>query len=132
MTDDPTNPKHYAGRACADLGERLSANGYQILKYVWRCGKKDAAVVELGKALWYADSERSLLIMLNPIYNDRHQKPLVADLDDSEEFLAERIAGQSDFVAEIATMLWRGYNLRKLQNIIELVTAERQRHVASN
>ena len=58
---DPVNPAHYAGRACADVGERLTANGYQVLKYSWRLGRKDDAVVELGKAEWYALSERKLL-----------------------------------------------------------------------
>lgn len=55
--DDPINPKHYGGTACADIGELLTANSYQILKYNWRLGEKDSPCVELGKALWYLNRE---------------------------------------------------------------------------
>lgn len=59
-TDDPINPKHYAGTDCAEIGEWLSGNGYQVLKYNWRLGKKDEAIIELGKSLWYLDREIAL------------------------------------------------------------------------
>lgn len=58
--DDPLNPKHYHGRECADIGELLTGNSYQILKYNWRLGEKDSPCVELGKALWYLDSELAM------------------------------------------------------------------------
>ena len=58
--DDPVNPKHYGGTACAEIGEWLSGNGYQTLKYNWRLGKKDEAIIELNKSLWYLDREISL------------------------------------------------------------------------
>lgn len=131
MANDPVNPAHYAGRACADIGERLSANGYQILKYCWRLGKKDTAVIELGKAAWYADSERTLLIKLDDAFPGMHTVPLTQDLDDPAFFLEERIKDQPDFAHAIATSLWAGYNVRKLQNIIELIDAERARHARS-
>lgn len=59
-TDDPINPKHYAGTACAEIGEWLSGNCYQVLKYNWRLGKKDKDAIELGKSLWYLDREIAL------------------------------------------------------------------------
>lgn len=55
--DDPVNPKHYGGTACAEIGERLSANSYQVLKYNWRLGEKDEEKTEIGKAIWYLDRE---------------------------------------------------------------------------
>lgn len=58
--DDPVNPKHYGGTACAEIGELLTANSYQVLKYNWRLGEKDDEKVELGKALWYLDRELTL------------------------------------------------------------------------
>lgn len=58
--DDPINPKHYGGTACADIGELLTANSYQVLKYNWRLGEKDEERIELGKALWYLDREIEL------------------------------------------------------------------------
>lgn len=60
-SDDPVNPKHYAGTVCAEIGELLTANSYQVLKYNWRLGEKDSPCVELGKALWYLDREIMLL-----------------------------------------------------------------------
>lgn len=58
--NDPINPAHYAGTACAEIGERLSGNSYQVLKYNWRLGKKDAAHIEVGKSIWYLDREIEL------------------------------------------------------------------------
>lgn len=60
MADDPINPKHYDGTLCAQIGERLTANSYQVLKYNWRLGKKDAATIEVGKSIWYLDRELEL------------------------------------------------------------------------
>lgn len=57
LKDDPVNPKHYGGTACAEIGELLTANSYQVLKYNWRLGEKDDEKVELGKAIWYLDRE---------------------------------------------------------------------------
>lgn len=128
---DPINPAHYAGRACADIGERLTANGYQILKYCWRLGKKDEAVIELGKAAWYADSERSLLIKMNNFTPGLRTQPLALDLEDPLAFINERLKDQPDFVYGIAISLWAGYNIHELQNIIELIDAERARYASS-
>jgi hypothetical protein len=95
-TDDPINPKHYGGTACADIGERLSANSYQVLKYCWRLGQKDAALVELGKAKWYLEREIDLGLLG---VNTRPWK-----LPDSEFFEA-RLAGRDPFVVQVAKNL---------------------------
>lgn len=128
--DDPVNPKHYNGRACADLGERLSANGYQVLKYCWRLGKKDDPCQELGKAVWYGESELKLLVcMEGQGLTDRHMMPNLWGInhegDNGRQFLEDRIGGCSDFTQNIARMLWAGYNHRKLQCIIETINEER-------
>lgn len=60
VKNDPINPAHYDGTACAQIGERLTANSYQVLKYNWRLGKKDDPVIELGKSIWYLDREIKL------------------------------------------------------------------------
>lgn len=64
--NDPINPAHYNGTACATIGERLSANSYQVLKYNWRLGKKDDPVIEVGKSIWYLDREITLGRMDGP------------------------------------------------------------------
>jgi len=58
--NDPINPKHYGGTHCAEIGELLTANSYQVLKYNWRLGEKDNPCIELGKAIWYLDREMQL------------------------------------------------------------------------
>ncbi len=65
-TDDPINPPHYAGTACAEIGELLTANSFQVLRYNWRLGKKDEAKQELGKSIWYIDREIALTPALTP------------------------------------------------------------------
>ena len=125
---DPINPAHYAGRACADIGERLTANGFQILKYCWRLTRKDEAVVELGKAAWYADSECQLFANLAAAGIDMRTAPLIFDLADPAAFLHDRIVDQPEFTQTIARLLWRGYNLDEIHVILDLVIAERARH----
>lgn len=112
--DDPINPQHYNGRECADIGERLSANAYQILKYCWRLGKKDDPCQELGKALWYLNSEAALLAVRGKglvLHADTHS------IVDKESFLENRIAEQPEFTQRIARMLWWGYGRDKLAEI---------------
>lgn len=123
--DDPINPKHYAGRECADIGERLSANGYQILKYCWRLGKKDDPCQELGKALWYGESESELLRVLARAQGWRSARPNVTGIKDPAAFLEDRIADQPQFTQNIARMLWAGYSQRQLQAILEAINEHR-------
>ena len=109
LLGDPINPRHYDGRECADLGERMSANAYQVLKYCWRLGKKDDPCVELGKALWYLKSEFDLVQLLP---ENTVSKPMLVGIADPQAFLEERIEAQSSFTQDIARMLWAGYDLR--------------------
>lgn len=116
---DAVNPVHYDGRACADIGERLSANGYQILKYVWRLGKKDDPCIEMGKGLWYAESEKALLVKIGSV------RPNVWGLVNPEEWFEQRIEDQPQFTQDIARRLWAGYGMQNLNAIIEAMTEHR-------
>lgn len=119
IVDDPINPNHYAGRECADIGERLSANGYQILKYCWRLGKKDDPCQELGKALWYLDSEIALLNMKG-YPNDRmsNRRGLKGDTD---QWIYGRLNGQSEFTRKVALFLWDGYNVQSIGKLKAMI-----------
>ena len=129
--NDPVNPAHYAGRACADIGERLTANAYQVLKYVWRLGRKDAEDVELGKAVWYANSECELFARLWAVGINMRSAPLVLDLPDPEAFFVARIEGQPEFTQRIARLLWRGYNASEIVAIHGVLEAERNTYASS-
>lgn len=123
LSDDPINPKHYNGRECADIGERLSANGYQILKYCWRLGKKDDPCQELGKALWYLDSELKLIKIVRartvmPCYSGIKPDKVVA-------FLEQRIGGQPDFTQTVARLLWAGYDTAILRGLEARILQEK-------
>lgn len=93
--DDPINPRHYGGDNCAQIGERLTANSYQILKYNWRLGKKDDPCQEIEKSLWYLDREMAM---------DNHHIPAFRLPDD--EWLADRLLDCSDYTSEVAVRLW--------------------------
>lgn len=101
VEDDPVNPAHYAGTACAEIGERLTPNAYQVLKYNWRVGKKDELCVELGKSLWYLDRE----IALHP----KGIKPI--DNLPNHKWVNERTQGQSEHTKNVAAVLvsWARY-----------------------
>lgn len=126
LKPDPINPKHYNGRACADIGERLSANGYQVLKYCWRLGKKDDPCQELGKALWYLDSEIQLLERILGSYRKGPIRPMVWGLEDNGKwFLADRLHGQPEFTQTVARVLWGGYNLEILRGLEARILQEK-------
>lgn len=120
---DPLNPQHYNGRECADLGERLSANAYQILKYCWRLGKKDDPCQELGKALWYLDSEFALM---NSTALKR-QDPFLLGIGQGDDFFDKRIAGQSEFTAKVAFFLWHGYHVDELHKLKAIISDQKTR-----
>ena len=62
MNDKKVNhPTHYnyCVYECIDIIEALDLNFNlgNAFKYIWRCGYKDDAVVELEKAKWYLERE---------------------------------------------------------------------------
>lgn len=118
-SDDPLNPNHYNGRECADIGERLSPNGYQILKYCWRLGKKDDPCQELGKALWYLESEIALLNMKGHP-NDRmsNRRGIKGETD---QWVYGRLNGQSEFTRKVALFLWDGYNVQSIGKLKAII-----------
>ncbi len=114
-SDDPLNPKHYHGRECADIGEILTANSYQVLKYNWRLGEKDSPCVELGKALWYLDSE----IALGAV----SRLPLPEYLPEHPWF-DEKLRRASDHAKAVARILisWNRYgNIHSLRGLRKLL-----------
>ncbi len=92
---DPINPAHYDGTACARLGERMSGNSYQVLKYNWRLGKKDDPVIETGKSLWYLDREianaRQGFTFLGDPLDDMRTNELLAGVDQYVQYVAWRL-----------------------------------------
>lgn len=72
--DPVSRPAHYAdtvnGVECIDaIAAALGPSGFiaflrgQVLKYSWRCGKKDDASQDARKALWY---QQKLCDVLKP------------------------------------------------------------------
>ena len=112
MSDDPINPKHYAGTLCAEIGEQLTANSYQVLKYIWRLNKKDAPAQELGKAIWYLDRELELSWM-----GWRPPATLVLPTD---SWFHVRYKEQSDIVQAVAINLigWNRHGDRQCLHIL--------------
>lgn len=116
--NDPINPKHYDGTACAQIGELLSGNSYQVLKYNWRLGKKDDPVIETGKSIWYLD--REILIAGQGF---RPTNPSCPDI-----FFMNLLRGVDDYVNDVAWRLinWnRAADIRGLQWLRETIVAKR-------
>jgi hypothetical protein len=66
---DPIHPDHYDGRACLDaIRAQSSPQEYvgflkgQVLRYNWRLGRKDQAVIEAGKARFYQTELEEFLL----------------------------------------------------------------------
>jgi len=63
MKESVNHPKHYGGEnnpyEAIKVIEAWDANFNigNVLKYISRCGKKDSAIQELEKALWYLNRE---------------------------------------------------------------------------
>lgn len=105
--NDPINPKHYDGTACAQIGERMSGNSYQVLKYNWRLGKKDDPVIETGKSIWYLDREINLGM--------RGFRPSVQVLSDM--LVQELLTGIDEYVHYV---VWRLIEWNKMGNLDSL------------
>lgn len=62
MKNDPINPNHYKGDMpvqCIDISERFDFCLGNVIKYVWRAGKKEGSDIleDLQKADWYLNRE---------------------------------------------------------------------------
>lgn len=68
ITDTINHPKHYTespakcaycGKTieCIDITRHMSFNLGNVVKYLWRLGKKDLPAQELKKARWYLEDE---------------------------------------------------------------------------
>lgn len=58
MSDPVNHPDHYQradGMECIELVELLPFCEGNAIKYLWRAGRKGAALEDLRKALWYAE-----------------------------------------------------------------------------
>lgn len=122
MSDDPINPKHYAGTACAEIGERLTGNSYQVLKYNWRLGKKDAATIEVGKSIWYLDREIELgYTGWQPPTSLFGPLPGLAQFP-NDAWFAERLVGQDEHVVNVAMCLinWNRFGDREQLHILRV------------
>lgn len=55
------HPEHYAshpsGAECIEIAEWFSFNLGNVIKYVWRAGKKGDRIEDLKKARWYLERE---------------------------------------------------------------------------
>jgi hypothetical protein len=122
VADDPINPKHYGGTACAEIGERLTGNSYQVLKYNWRLGKKDTATTEVGKSIWYLDRE---LLLASEGWTPPTSLfgPVSAAIAmPSDAWFAERLRGQDNYVTSVALSLinWNRYGDKHQLNILRV------------
>lgn len=73
--DVVSKPKHYntddSGVQCIELTRHMSFNYGNMLKYVWRIGKKDDSKQEIEKALWYLNDAIENGI---PVFNDQQSQ----------------------------------------------------------
>lgn len=65
IADDPVNPKHYDGTACAEIIENLPGNLAHAFTYIWRAGDKpnQPEAQELHKAVWFLERELRLALV---------------------------------------------------------------------
>lgn len=61
MTDMVNRPPHYtdhpSGVECIEIAEHFSFNLGNVLKYLWRAGRKGDRIEDLRKAQWYLERE---------------------------------------------------------------------------
>lgn len=120
VEDDPINPKHYGGTACAEIGELLSANSYQVLKYNWRLGEKDSPCVEIGKSIWYLERELALIAEGNTFLPGDDRLP-------DHTFFDARLKDRSGHTINVARALisWNRYaNPETLKSLRKLLQRE--------
>lgn len=109
---DPINPAHYDGTACAQMGERMSGNSYQVLKYNWRLGKKDDPLIETGKSIWYLDREILLA-----------KQGFIPPNLPSDEFFQHLLQGTSVYVTYVTMRLVDWHTSKTVDPLIMLRNA---------
>lgn len=61
MTDMVNSPPHYtdhpSGLEAIDITRHMNFNRGNAVKYIWRAGKKDDAIEDLRKAIYYLEDE---------------------------------------------------------------------------
>ncbi len=61
MTDPVNHPAHYTGHAsgieCISIARHMNFNLGNVLKYIWRAGRKGDQIEDLKKARFYLDDE---------------------------------------------------------------------------
>lgn len=75
MADSVNHPEHYthpSGAECIEIAEHFSFNLGNVVKYVWRNGRKHDRIEDLRKAAWYL--EREIMRLENDI--DRRETSL--------------------------------------------------------
>ena len=55
--DHPEHYQHPSGVECIDVAEHFNFNLGNVLKYVWRAGRKGDVIEDLEKAEWYIQRE---------------------------------------------------------------------------
>ena len=60
-SDSVNHPAHYnnhpSGIECIEITRWMNFNLGNVMKYIWREGKKDSSAQDLKKALWYLQDE---------------------------------------------------------------------------
>ena len=119
MNDTVNHPAHYRGPyvhsacgemiECIDIARHLDCDLGNVLKYIWRTGRKDDALEDLRKAQWYlsdriAELERQAEAMTP-------ECPRSADeLHDPEELRARYPGRIHEIHCPGETPCWCGYN----------------------
>lgn len=78
LPDAVNHPPHYTGHAsgveCIDITEEMGFNLGNVLKYVWRAGRKDQSpIIDLKKAAWYLQREIERLESNQLVANRSHR-----------------------------------------------------------
>ena len=81
MKNDPINPNHYKGDMpvqCIDISEKFNFCLGNVIKYVWRAGKKEGSDIleDLQKADWYLNREIFRLEQARGIARTRQDREL--------------------------------------------------------
>ena len=67
---DNINPEHYGWHPieCIEVTRHFNFNLGNAIKYIWRSGRKDNAIEDLQKAIWYLSDEIKRTDIKNDVF----------------------------------------------------------------
>jgi len=122
------NPNYYKNSSieCADVTEKFNFCLGNVIKYIWRAGKKGDIIIDLNKALWYllreinrVAAENNTVVLLSKFHTS------LVHLNQTTEIIDENKDPLKILHANILQAIYNCENLEELGGLGKVVAYDK-------